>query len=150
VRLAGHFLVATAAHNLADVSEIELTPLHGNRTLPICRASHPRDTPTSHDVGWLELSENVAQASRLCFIGLNDLQVGAEHGPQRAFFVQGYPAQEIQKLSESPLSLDLMSMGVGVISLDPGSSTHTDLVLEYPPRLAPRRTRGSSCLTREG
>jgi len=132
VSLTGHFLVATAAHNLANISKIELTPPHRNTTLPIFRASHPRPTPAPSDVGWIELSDNVAQASGLSFISLGDLEFGARHDPQRAFFVQGYPAQEIAKLSESRLDLALLSMGVGLISLDPGPAS-TELVLEYPP-----------------
>jgi hypothetical protein len=76
----------------------------------------------------------VADTAGLKFFGRDDLEIGRRHTPDRAFFVQGYPAAEVNvtQTSSRPV-LDLLSMGLGTVSLPPDTD-QDELVVEYPPR----------------
>lgn len=132
VHLGVRWLLATAGHNLWDNCEIEIIPRDIHERFGISGRSHPPRVADGIDVGWIELDQATVERARLVFLEQHDLEYGWRSTAGRAFFVQGYPAAEVEILQHEPLVLDLLSMGVLVMSLDPGPD-NTELILEYPP-----------------
>ena len=92
VRIGGHLLVATAAHNLtgSDSSHVEVVPA-GDRTaqgLRICRMGQAGDV----DVAWLELDPHQCTSSRVRFVALDQVAPLEREEAVHACLLQGYPA----------------------------------------------------------
>jgi hypothetical protein len=134
IRIGGHYLLATAAHNIADIREdegIRLLPYGRNDQVEMSflHRSHPRQSAFTEDVAWLEIREEEVLAGGLTYFGVEDLQPYQAHDPLRPFFLQGYPAAEVELDGErvSPLSL-----GLKTISLAP--RRNEEFAVEYPPQ----------------
>lgn len=137
IRIGGVFLLATAAHNLQDLSDssqIRLLPrgVRASPGIPFSRRSHPRSLSYPRDVAWIEVQGEISTKAGLQFIQLDDLAPGTSHRPDQPFFVQGFPAEELLVHSES--DLDPMSLGLGTMSVP--AECGDDLVVEYPPQSA--------------
>lgn len=127
--------MATAAHLINSRDQpprLQVSPYGASTTqeVNVISRSHPRDTEYEHDVAWLQVAPEVAEASGLTWLSIKDLLCGQRFDPFRAFLLQGYPASTVTR---GPNGFDLLSLGIGCISLppDPGNDF---LTLEYPPQ----------------
>jgi hypothetical protein len=133
IAVGDRWFLATAAHNidyLSDDSDIQLLP-RAERSHPgisFLRRSHPRPVPYPADVAWLELDPTVAQRAGLQAVPLS--QLGPQHRVPDAYFIQGYPAREVEPGAKG--GFDPLSMCVGVVSVQPGGA-NAAIGLEYPP-----------------
>jgi hypothetical protein len=82
-------------------------------------------------VAWLQVSPEIAEASGITWLSINELLCSQRFDPYSAFFAQGYPASEVG--IRGPRSFDLLSLGIGCISL-PADPSEDFLTLEYPPQ----------------
>jgi hypothetical protein len=134
IQLGRYYFLATAAHIINSRDQpprLQVSP-YGTSTqeVTVISRSHPRATEYEHDVAWLQVAPEVAEASGMTWLSIKDLLCGQRFDPYRAFLLQGYPASTVTR---GPKGLDLHSLGIGCISLppDPGDDF---LTLEYPPQ----------------
>jgi hypothetical protein len=135
IQLGSHYFLATTSHNINardQSSRLDVIP-YGTSTqkVTIISRSHPRATEYDHDVAWLQVEPEVAEASGIAWLSIKDLLCGQRFDPHRAFLIQGFPASEV--VIRGPRGFDSLSLGIGCISLppDPGDDF---LTLEYPPQ----------------
>lgn len=131
VDLNGRWFLATAAHNINDISndaDIRLVPRaeRGHPGLPFLRRSHPRSSAYELDVAWIEVDPLTARRGGLLAVPRDQLRPVTDNG---AFFIQGYPSGEVEQSASG--GFDPLSLCVLVVSLQAAPSG--DIALEYPP-----------------
>lgn len=134
VRLQDELLVATAAHNLDDLSvdaSIRLLPrgIRGHPGLAFSARSRRRTSPTDPDVAWIELRGDDLTNTGLRFLDLEALEPSQPQAELSGVFVQGFPAAEV--LVHSAPDIDPFSLGLLTTRLP---STTPEIVVEYPPQ----------------
>jgi len=134
IRLGNRHFLATAAHSIDAENQgarLEVIPYRTSaQKITIISRSHPRTQKYDYDVAWLLVKPETAESSGITWLSLNDLLCNQRFDPYHSFMIQGYPASQV---IQGPRGLDLLSLGIGCISLppDPGDDF---LTLEYPPQ----------------
>jgi hypothetical protein len=131
VQFGDRFLLATAAHNIAELDSEDIrivAPLSTSEAwLPI--ASRNWRLEDLLDVGWLEITETVALSSGLSFIDAEMLAPFEEPTPESLYLAQGIPAE---LSSASGRTISLTSLAYMTIPVEPGSTApHLEIVLDY-------------------
>lgn len=97
VRIDGHYLLATAGHNIEDLprdAQICVLAPNGREALPfVGRRSLRTKGSATVDVGWIELEPRVARASGLAFLRLAQLGQRGAYDAGSAFYVHGFPSE---------------------------------------------------------
>lgn len=139
VRIGDDFLLATAGHNLDDVTHPEsiriCPPLQGiGEWLPIAAVhSTSHRGRSSIDLAWLQIDPGVAAANGLSAVGLSDLVPYEIPRPGRYYHVQGLPAAQAD-VQDSPqlLSISLTSLGYLTFPSDTQpADPRVDLPVDY-------------------
>jgi hypothetical protein len=135
IQLGSYFFLATSAHIITSATtqapRLEvLSYTNTAKEVKVISRSHPRTTEYEHDVAWLQVAPEVAKASGITWLSMKNLLCGQRFDPYHAFLIQGFPASKVDR---GPKGLDLLSLGIGCVSLppDPGEDF---LTLEYPPQ----------------
>lgn len=131
VRLEGRYFLATAAHNLEDLSkpnQIRLLPKgergFGDEVVTYFRAA------TDHDVGFLEVPEDYVLKKRIDHLQLADIKLGQRHDLNTAFLICGFPSREAKIHSNE----DIEPVVLGLLTSSVHVENDTDrLILQYPP-----------------
>jgi len=135
IKLGSYYFLATTAHltNYKNQSPRLQVSLYGPppQEVPVISRSHPRDIEYEYDVAWLQVAPQIAEASGATWLSIKDLLCGQRFDPFNAFLIQGYPASAV--VQGPNVSFDLLSLGIGCISLPPDSGDDF-LTLEYPPQ----------------
>ncbi len=140
VHIANRYLVATAAHNLeglelSNVAVIARGEQFG-QPLKVLRMGLPN--PPDHDIAWLELDPEASRRPRLQFVVLDQFAYLHEEVDCQPCFLQGYPAEKVQKPCDAKQRPFLECDGLLTLSIAP-SRRHSprvmgvDIAVEYPP-----------------
>lgn len=141
VKIGDSYLAATAAHNVQhlDPARIEVVPAGEQRAeaLRVCRIRYPSNTE-DEDVACLELDpEQCARARRVRFVPLHQLASITEQPTPVVCFLQGYPAENVERPFNSELRPLAESDGLLTLVIPPPMrrAAHDPRVIgiEYPP-----------------
>lgn len=134
VGISNRYFLATAGHNLEDISSLDQVRLlprgqrgRGDAAVLAFRKS------VNHDVAFLEISEQYVSRAGIRYLNLTDLKHGQRHDPTTAFIIQGFPCREVAVHSPDdiePISIALLTCSVSA------DDKRGRLVLEYPPQSA--------------
>lgn len=140
VRIADRYLVATAAHNLQGLNLSNIAVIgRGERfgePLPVlCMGL---SDSSQRDVAWLEIDPNGPWPSRLHFVTCDQICSLQEESDRQPCFLQGYPAQRVDKPRNIEQRPFVESDGLLTLSLAPGRRRSRrvagiDIAVEYPP-----------------
>lgn len=140
VRIADRYLIATAAHNLQDLELSNVSVIGRGERLgqPLQALRMGVSDFPDRDVAWLELDPNGPWPSRLHFVTSDQICSLHEENDRQPCFLQGYPAQRVEK----PRNIDqrpfVESDGLLTLSLGPARRRSPrvaaiDIAVEYPP-----------------
>jgi len=143
LEVAGHYFLATAAHNLKGVSRTgQVRALPGGRRLErplrlVDWNSREMGPAGEVDVAWIEVDVVSVGASSLRAIPVRSVRCHAEHLAETAFFVQGYPEGAVDRDDVAQAMPLLTSIGQATFSLPASASSLAyqdgiDLLVEWP------------------
>jgi hypothetical protein len=152
IEIAGHRLVATVAHNVRGLqpTQIDVMPA-GRRLIKGARVrkigTHPLATTRDIDVAWLELDCIDIEESGLAFILLNQVMPNPPKSESLPCFIQGYPAEMVDKppaVTERPLveSDGFLTLSIPSEKRQTPHQPEVDVAVEYPPHDASLEDHG--------